>query len=238
MDSNYITERVLSEQEILYIRNSLYAKNVKWIDGITTTTNGNKKIKNNLELDNNSNLSYEIGDFIIKKFYSNKNFNKYCIPFRSYPAIISKTIVDGFYKPHEDSGFLGDYSTTLFISNPSEYVGGELSLYIDGEEKDFKLNPGMSITYKTGIPHQVKKVTFGERIVGVFWTHSRFNDSIIRKIYSDILDVMDNIGEYSNKHYNNNLDFDDNFEMCTKHPKFILNNIKHSIERKFSIVEQ
>jgi PKHD-type hydroxylase len=239
MDNNYFIQNILTKSDILYLKSILYSDTVGWKNGMSSTINGNNKIKNNLELDDKCNLRYQISDSIIKKFYENHNFSKYCIPFKSYPAIISKTVKGGFYKPHEDSGFLGDYSTTLFISDPSEYGGGELVLYIDGEEKIFKLDSGVSITYNTGIPHQVKTVTSGERIVSVFWTHSRFNDPSIRKIYSDILSLIDIMDEKTfGKEYNNGLEFDTNFENCTKHPKFILNNIKHNIARRFSIVEQ
>ena len=37
------------------------------------------------------------------------------------------------------------YSTTVFLNNPDEYDGGELSLYIDGKIS-FKLNAGHAIT--------------------------------------------------------------------------------------------
>jgi predicted 2-oxoglutarate/Fe(II)-dependent dioxygenase YbiX len=129
----------------------------------------------------------------------------------------------------QDSGLIGDYSTTVFISNPSEYEGGELSLYIDGEEKLFKLESGMAVTYNTGIPHQVKTVFSGQRIVCVFWTHSRFRDPMIRKIYSDTLEIGDIFLEQSG-----GLEDNTNFEVYVKDPRYILNNIQNNLIRKFS----
>ena len=163
------------------------------------------------------------------KFYKNKQFSRYCVPYKSYPTIISKTLSGGYYRPHEDSGLIGDYSTTVFISNPSEYEGGELSLYIDGEEKLFKLESGMAVTYNTGIPHQVKTVFSGQRIVCVFWTHSRFRDPMIRKIYSDTLEIGDIFLEQSG-----GLEDNTNFEVYVKDPRYILNNIQNNLIRKFS----
>ena len=60
------------------------------------------------------------------------------------------------------------------------YGGGELQLLIDNEIHDIKLKKGWAVTYSTGIPHQVKKVTSGQRYVSVFWTTSRIPDIIDR----------------------------------------------------------
>ncbi len=234
MDSNYIIQKVLSDEEVLYLKSLIFSSNVRWLDGVKTIVNHSKNNnKKNLEIDCNSDIRYQISNFVLDKFYQNKNFSRYCIPYKSYPAIISKTLSGGYYRLHEDSGFMGDYSTTLFISSPSEYEGGELSLYIDGQEKSFKLECGMAITYKTGIPHQVKTVISGQRVVSVFWTHSRFRDPIIRRMYSDTLELGDILLEQGDE-----LESNINFEIATKDPRYILHNIQNNLIRQFSIIEQ
>lgn len=233
MGNNYLIQRVLSEHDVEHLKSLILSQNVNWLSGLKTVINlDNKKNKNNLEIDCNSDIRHQISNFVLDKFYQDKTFSRYCIPYKSYPAIVSKTLSGGYYRPHEDSGLVGDYSTTLFISSPSEYEGGELSLYIDGEEKIFKLESGMSITYRTGIPHQVKTVVSGQRIVSVFWTHSRFRDPIIRKIYSDILEVGDMFIQQEESE--TNIDF----RIATKDPRHILHNIQNNLIRQFSISEQ
>ena len=65
----------------------------------------------------------------------------------------------GFYKPHIDHPSTGMFSSTLFLEEPNKYDGGELQLLIDDQLLEFKLDPGYCVTYETGTPHQVKKVT-------------------------------------------------------------------------------
>ena len=79
---------------------------------------------------------------------------------------------------------------------------------IDGEVHDIKLKKGWAVTYSTGIPHQVKKVTSGKRYVSVFWTTSRIPDIIDRDFYYELskvektlknsLSISDNVNDFMN----------------------------------------
>ena len=82
---------------------------------------------------------------------------------------------------HFDSPNNGNVSTTLFLSEPDEYEGGELELYLDGGVKCFKLEAGKAILYNTQIPHRVRKVTKGKRIASVTWLRSMIPDKNVRK---------------------------------------------------------
>ena len=127
-----------------------------------------RKSKNNTEtglsaenffnLNNPDPFCFEWGDF--------------CHPKRNENVIISRTVAGGYYNPHFDNPANGQFSTTIFLSDPSSYEGGELGLWIDGEEKKFKLPAGHGVVYETGIPHHVNAVTKGERLVVIFWTYS------------------------------------------------------------------
>jgi len=92
--------------------------------------------------------------------------------------IFSKMNVGDYYRVHQDRPDIGDYSTTIFLSSPDNYVGGELDL---GDEK-VKLERGHAVTYETGKSHCVNEVESGERIVAVFWTHSNIGDKVVRDV--------------------------------------------------------
>ena len=81
-----------------------------------------------------------------------------------------------YYRAHFDHAQNGHFSHTLFLNHPDEYEGGELQLLVDGEIKEFKCLPGQVLTYETGLPHQVKEVTKGERKVIIWWTHTNIPD--------------------------------------------------------------
>jgi PKHD-type hydroxylase len=157
---------------------------------------------------------------------SDQEFFQKCVPLDSSLVIISKMTSGGYYKPHHDCGSMGHYSTTVFLSDPNEYSGGELCLCIDGKEKKFKPPLGTAITYNTGLLHMVNEVTSGERLVGVFWTRSMFDNPFIRQIYSEVSRVKNSLSKDRdvNKKYSNLSDaYNDN--------EFILQGVLESIVR-------
>ncbi len=103
----------------------------------------------------------------------NKEFYNFTLPKSSTTAMATRTPKNGYYHPHFDNPSNGDFSTTIFLNDPSSYEGGELGLWINNKEENFKLKPGYGITYKTGTGHHVHKVTKGRRDVIVFWTHTQ-----------------------------------------------------------------
>ena len=122
--------------------------------------------------------------------------------------IISKITEGGYYKCHFDSEYAGTYSTTIFLNEPDEYVGGDLQLLIDGDLKNFKLNAGWGITYTTGIPHQVLSVTEGVRYAGVFWSTSIISDPFMREIYHGLSNIQQKL-KSSERVYSNLEEFAD-----------------------------
>ena len=88
------------------------------------------------------------------------------------PPMFSVTSEGGYYRAHFDAPQNGHFSNTLFLSDPDEYEGGELEILVDGELKQFKAKAGQVVTYETGLAHQVRPVTKGERKALIWWTHS------------------------------------------------------------------
>ena len=52
------------------------------------------------------------------------NFTSMVTPRRTDQAMISKIEEGGYYRCHLDNEFNGHYSTTLFLSEPEDYKGG------------------------------------------------------------------------------------------------------------------
>ena len=90
----------------------------------------------------------------------------------STAPMVSITPTGGYYRAHFDHSQNGHFSNTLFLSDPETYEGGELEILVDGELKQFKPKAGTCVAYETGIPHQVKTVTKGERRALVWWTNT------------------------------------------------------------------
>lgn len=220
---NYIIHKVFEENEVDEINTLLKSDECEWVSGLKT--GGEVRSKNNLELDSKS-VEKHISKTICQKLNSNYDYVKFVVPYLHTPTIVSKMEVGGYYDVHMDNYTIGEYSTTVFISDDDSYEGGELCLMIENKELQFKLKRGFGITYKTGILHKVNRVTKGERLVCVLWNKSLFKDVRIRNIYSNIIDLK--------KFFKKNYYIDESLELAKKDPNLLLENILREIEVNFA----
>jgi PKHD-type hydroxylase len=99
-----------------------------------------------------------------------------------------------YYGDHLDHPLLagepparGDISTTVFLSSPDSYDGGELVVNsLHGEPVSVKLPAGQAVCYPAGTLHRVNPVTRGSRLAAVTVAESRIQDDTRREIFSDI----------------------------------------------------
>lgn len=176
MNTEYVVTRVLTKKDALEMKNKFLTNGI-WQDGLNSTNGIKKHTKDNEELANHPEER-----LLIQQYYNkNSKVHNFAYPNTIGAPIISKTSEGGYYNLHFDSPNNGNVSTTLFLSDTDEYEGGELELYLDGGVKSFKLESGKAILYNTQIPHRVKKVTKGKRIVSVTWLRSMIPDKNVRK---------------------------------------------------------
>ena len=185
MIPNYFCRKILSDDKLKYIRQLITAEDVEWNDGSLTVINEMLPQKKLFETFNQN-----IFDIIVSDLDNDMDFRSIVVPNETNNLIISKITEGGYYKCHSDSEYAGNYSTTIFLSEPDEYVGGDLQLLIDGDIKNFKLKAGWGITYLTGIPHQVLSVTEGVRYAGIFWSTSIISDPFMREIYHSLSNIQ------------------------------------------------
>lgn len=161
--------------------------------------------KNNLEM-----IGYEANNlrkYIVQILNSSEEFRNITASKKYSGIIFSKYETGMYYHSHNDDYYINDirtdYSTTIFLNNPSEYEGGELVLSIGNQEIPYKLKAGSCLIYPTGLKHKVNPVLSGVRKVCVFWTESCIRDGEIRNLLSDYhimwskyaLDILDKLGE-------------------------------------------
>jgi len=75
-----------------------------------------------------------------------------------------------------------DLSCTVFLNDPSEYDGGELTIQLGAQELSYKLEPGSAILYPSTTIHRVTPVTRGVRIAAITWLQSWVADSNRREL--------------------------------------------------------
>jgi PKHD-type hydroxylase len=229
MNDKYYIRKVLEKEKIDTIQRLLKIADEKnvWQDGLYSG-GGKHSIKNNNELIDTE-ISKEINNYIMTSLDSDPKFLSFTSASDSSLNIISKTESGNYYNPHMDNWKNGDYSTTIFLSNPNDYIGGELCLYFgNDEEKKVKLDAGWAITYPTGILHRVNKVISGIRYASVFWTHSVIKDPNIRSISYQLNNLISLLEEdYKPIHRHN-------FESCLSDPLFVAKNLQNEIHRLYS----
>ncbi len=98
---------------------------------------------------------------------------------------IQYTIYDGKNEEHYDwhidqfsrwVDFERKISGVVFLSDPSEYEGGELEIITEGnpnKAESLKPNPGDVVFFASTFPHRVKPVTKGKRKTLVFWAEGK-----------------------------------------------------------------
>ena len=164
-----------------------------------------------------------IGPIVMAALDRDAGFRDMVFPGQSTGVIVSRTDVDQGFKVHHDVPSNGDFSTSVFLSDPDTYEGGELTMWLGGKEQKFALPAGHAITYPTGIPHCVSEVTKGVRYAVVFWTTSIVRDHR----YRDILAELRKIRSLLPKSYGYDV------EAAVNDPAFLIQDVENKIIRYF-----
>jgi len=82
-----------------------------------------------------------------------------------------------------------DLSSTLFLTDPADYDGGELQVRLGDSDLSFKLKPGEAVIYPSDSLHQVVPVTKGERLVAITFIQSRIQDPFRRNLLFELNEV-------------------------------------------------
>lgn len=223
---NYVVRRVIDDSGLRQIHDLLNNENIDYEHGVRTYGQNEsfKETKENYELICSDEIKSELDSVIFRYIDADPKFSILTAAQESGSPLFSKTFEGGFYHPHHDSPINGHFSTTIFLNNPDDYGGGELRLFLDGSIKEFKLDAGYAITYRTGIPHEVKTVTSGERTVCVFWTKSKFDDPIIRGYWSDLYRIWKMTEDIKPK----------NIEDAIDDPYFMIESLMLKMQRDYA----
>ena len=173
---NYLTDQLLNSEQLDAIRKTLDKKDLCWEDGKKTAGTHASLVKNNLQLDRNSEVSIKLSQLIKKIILSNQLIKSFALPKQIHGVMFTKSSKNMHYGRHVDNPFMSsgrsDLSFTISLTNKNFYKGGELNIETINSEKEFKLNNGEIIIYPSTFLHSVNKVTDGERIVCVGWIES------------------------------------------------------------------
>ncbi len=173
---NYLTHQLLNAEEINVIKKELEETNQDWEDGKNTAGSHASKVKNNLQLKRQSDISKKLSNIVKKKLLNNELIKSFTLPKHFHGIMFTKSLKGMSYGRHIDNAFMSsgraDLSFTIFLSEKKQYEGGELLIENLNAENEFKLNIGEILIYPSTYLHSVQEVQKGERMVCVGWIES------------------------------------------------------------------
>lgn len=186
--------QLLSKDEVSQFRALL--DHADWQDGSKTAGTLSRSIKQNQQLDENSELAISLGNHILRKLGNHPLFISAALPHRIYPPKFNRYVDGGNYGAHVDAALMqvpgtnvtvrSDISATLFLCEPNEYDGGELEIEGSFGMQSTKLNAGDIVLYPSSSLHRVTPVTRGARICSFFWIQSVVADDGARTLLFDL----------------------------------------------------
>lgn len=180
---------VLSREEVRQVRAAL--EQAAWEDGRVTAGHQAIHVKENLQLPLDNPLTRELGNLILDRLGRVPLFIAAALPLRVLPPRFNRYEGGGTYGNHIDNAMFRmpgsddyvrtDISSTLFLSDPDEYEGGELVVEDTYGDHRVKLPAGDMIIYPGTSHHRVTPVTKGVRFASFFWTQSLVASEVQRR---------------------------------------------------------
>ncbi|WP_338333468.1 Fe2+-dependent dioxygenase [Acetobacter sp. LMG 32666] len=182
--------KVLTQEDVARFRQILEQQ--QWVDGKVTAGDQSAKAKYNLQIPQDSEAARHLGDLILQALGRNPLFHSAALPLRVYPPLFNRydegmqfdMHVDNAIRPIPGTGFRlrTDVSSTLFLSAPDEYDGGELVIQDTYGQQSVKLPAGDMVVYPSTSLHAVSPITRGSRWASFFWTQSMVRDDTQRAL--------------------------------------------------------
>jgi len=185
---------VLTPEELAYIRQVL--ESTQWVDGRTTAGDQAALVKNNLQVPPDSDAARELSQIVMRALGRNPTFSSAALPLHVLPPMFNRydegmtfgAHVDGSIRVVPGSGMRmrTDVSSTLFLTPPEDYDGGELVVHDTYGTHHVKLPAGHMVVYPATSMHSVTPVTRGSRWGSFFWTQSMVKDDWRRNMLYDL----------------------------------------------------
>lgn len=185
---------VLSKEQVAHCRRTI--DRAEWVDGRITAGAQSATVKNNLQLPEGSPAARELGDMVLDALSRSPLFISAAIPLKIFPPLFNRYGVGQSFGTHVDGAIRAvpgtpvrirtDLSVTLFLAEPDEYDGGELTVEDKYGTQEVKLPAGDLVLYPSTSLHHVKPVTRGTRTASFFWLQSMVRDDSARTLLFDL----------------------------------------------------
>ena len=186
--------KVLAPEQVARCRDVMVK--AEWVDGRVTAGHQSQRVKNNLQLPEDSTQARELGQMVMQALVRSALFFSAVLPKQVFPPLFNRYDAGMTFGAHVDNAIRGyldtplqirtDISATLFISEPADYDGGELVVVDTYGQHSVKLPAGDMIVYPGTSLHHVTPITRGSRIASFFWIQSMVRSDTQRSLLFDL----------------------------------------------------
>ena len=185
-------EHLISAKNLTEIRRLL--DRASFVDGKLSAGSVARRVKNNREMDPRSADFNALNEMVMGNLVRHPKYKAVAWPKRVAAPFYARYEPGMEYGEHVDDPVMGqgqdlyrtDVSTTVFLSEPDEYEGGELVIIDTYGEQRIKLAAGSAVVYPSHSRHFVAPVTKGVRLVAVTWAQSTVRDPSKREMLYEL----------------------------------------------------
>jgi PKHD-type hydroxylase len=185
---------VLTPAQVAECRDAL--DKAEWTDGRATAGYQSQRVKNNQQLAEDHPTAVRLGDMILNVLNRNPLFMSGALPMKVVPPLFNRYENSQAYGNHIDGAIRPIYGTphrvrtdlsaTLFLTDPQDYDGGELTMEDTFGAQRVKLPAGHMVLYSGSSLHRVEPVTRGARVCAFFWIQSMVRDDEQRRMLFEL----------------------------------------------------
>jgi PKHD-type hydroxylase len=182
--------QVLSKAQVVQVRAMIDA--AEWVDGNVTSGAQAALAKRNMQLPEESEAARAAGRIVLDALEKQPLFVAAALPLKVFPPLFNRYGPGAKFDAHVDNALRvkrggdfrirSDLSATLFLSEPDEYDGGELTIEDTYGVHQVRLAAGDLVLYPASSLHHVTPVTRGERVASFFWIQSMVRDAAQRAL--------------------------------------------------------
>jgi PKHD-type hydroxylase len=185
---------VLTSEQVAAVRRLVDA--AEWVDGNVTSGAQAALAKRNRQLPEDGAAAKRAGELVLDALGRHPLFVAAALPAKVWRPLFNRYAGGEQFGMHVDNAvrfkrggsdrLRSDLAATLFLSDPSSYEGGELTVEDTYGAHSVKLAAGDLILYPASSLHHVTPVTSGERIASFFWIQSMIRDDAQRRVLFDL----------------------------------------------------
>ena len=183
---------VLNKEDISVIQDLMATANFR--EGTASAGSEAKRVKNNHEMFISEIEVQRLNNLVMGKLVQNPTYIAAAFAKKIAAPFYAKYTEGMFYGNHVDDPVMGppnqryrtDISITIFLNEPEDYDGGELTIQTAFGDQQVKLPAGDAVLYPSSSIHRVAEVTRGERLVAVSWIQSVIKEPERRALLHDM----------------------------------------------------